>query len=63
MKRGIYVFLGVDAPFDPHFSLVTSPVLSPLALASVRLALALYGTIFVLVRLIYEGVRFHSDGS
>lgn len=63
MKRGIYAVLGVDTPFDPHFSLVTSPVVPPLVLAGLRLALALYATVFVLFRLIYEGVRYHSDGS
>ena len=63
MKGGLYGLLGVSSPFDPNFSLVTSPFLSPLALASLRFALALYATVFILVRLIYEGIRYHSDGT
>ncbi|GJE98930.1 hypothetical protein PsYK624_151670 [Phanerochaete sordida] len=63
MKTSVYEVFGVGAPFDPTFSLVTSPVLPPLALAALRLLLALYGTVFVLFRLIYEGVRDHTDAA
>jgi hypothetical protein len=55
--------LAVGTPFDPTFSLVTSPFLSPLVLAILRLALAFYGTMFVVVKLIYEGIKFHTDAS
>ena len=58
-----YALLGVRTPFDPTCSLVTSPFLPPLALAACRLALALYGTVFVVVKLVYEGVNFHTDSS
>lgn len=63
MHGSIYGYLGVDSPFDPSFSLVTSPILSPAALAGLRLFIAFYATVFVLVRLIYEGIRYHSDGT
>lgn len=63
MTGRVYSFLGVQAPFDPNFSLVTSPVLPPLALAVLRLTFAIYGTFFTLFRLIYEGVLDHTDAS
>ena len=59
----VYGLFGVATPFDPSFSLVSSPLLPPLALAALRLSFAFYGTVFVLFRLIYEGVKFHSDAS
>ncbi|EKM54929.1 uncharacterized protein PHACADRAFT_142709 [Phanerochaete carnosa HHB-10118-sp] len=61
MKAGVYDLLGVASPFDPSFSLVTSPLLPPLALALLRLSLALYCTFFMLFRLINEGIKNHSD--
>lgn len=63
MKTGVYELLGVAAPFDPSFSLVSSPLLPSLALALLRLILAFYGTVFVIFRLVYEGIRDHSDAS
>ena len=63
MKGGVYAALAVGAPLDPSFSLVTSPFLSPLALAILRLSLAFYGTVFVVVRLVYEGINLHTDNS
>jgi hypothetical protein len=53
----IYVRLGAPAPFDPQHTFVTSPVLSPLALAAVRFVLAFY-TLFTLVFvLVWDAVR------
>ena len=61
--KSVFRFLGVPAPFDSEHTLVTSPVLPPLVLAILRLSLALYGLVFVLYRIIFEGVTSHSDGS
>ncbi|KAI0700332.1 hypothetical protein BC835DRAFT_1328424 [Cytidiella melzeri] len=60
---GVHRLLRVPAPFDTTFSLVTSPVVSPTVLAIVRLTLAVYGTIFILARLLYEGIILHTDNS
>ena len=62
-KRGIYATLAVPDPFDVNFSLVTSPVFSPVVLAIVRLTLAFYGTAFIITRLVYDGIKTHSDSS
>ncbi|KAI5118345.1 hypothetical protein M0805_009148 [Coniferiporia weirii] len=56
----LYRWLGVQESFDAEATFVTSPILSPLALAVVRLTLAFY-TFFTLVfDLVWYGVRLHA---
>lgn len=62
-KSAVYATLGVPSPFDTSFSLVTSPVFSPLVLGVIRLTLAIYATAFILGKIIYEGIHFKSDGA
>ncbi|KAF8874991.1 hypothetical protein BD779DRAFT_1564838 [Infundibulicybe gibba] len=45
------------APFDPAHRLVTSPFFSPLALAAIRLSIALYTLVTLLFTLIWDGIR------
>ncbi|TDL21223.1 hypothetical protein BD410DRAFT_789978 [Rickenella mellea] len=63
MSRNIYVRMGVAAPFDATHILVTSPVLSPQALAIVRLVLAVYTFVALLFILIWDGVKLHTANS
>ena len=60
MSKGLFHTLGVAAPFDPEHSLVTSPVFSPLVLAIIRLAFALYILVAVLVILIWDATKLHT---
>ena len=59
MSKGLFHTLGVVTPFDPEHSLVTSPFFSPLVLAIIRLTLALYALITVLVILIWDATKLH----
>jgi len=52
-----YQWLGVDTQFDPNHNLVTSPILSPLLLASARISFALYTLFTLLFVLIWESVK------
>ncbi|KAI0797403.1 hypothetical protein BC629DRAFT_1257969, partial [Irpex lacteus] len=56
----VYRTLRVPTSFDSHFTLVTSPIFSPLVLAIIRLTLALYGTVFLIVTLIHQCVVDHT---
>ena len=56
----LYALLGAPAPFDPACTLVTSPVLSPLALAVLRLTLAAYALFVVIFELVHESVVDHT---
>lgn len=65
MAKGSATFyrrMGVSSPFDASYDLVTSPVLSPLALAICRLTLATYGLAVVLTVIIWEGVKNEDVG-
>ena len=57
----VYKILRVPSTFDANFSLVTSPIFSPLTLALIRLALALYGTVFLIITLVRSCLTDH-DG-
>ncbi|PSR75352.1 hypothetical protein PHLCEN_2v9215 [Hermanssonia centrifuga] len=59
----LYGLLGVPAPFDTSYTLVTSPILPPLWLAATRLTFAVYGTVFIIFRLAYEGIKYHTDSA
>ena len=55
--KRFYTRLGAPDPFDPQHSFVTSPVLSPTALAAVRFVFAFY-TLFTLVFvLVWDAVK------
>ena len=56
----LYALLGTPAPFDPACTLVTSPVLPPLALAALRLTLAAYALFVVIFELVHESVVDHT---
>lgn len=59
---GFYSRLGVHPSFDPSHKFVTSPFLrSPIALALVRVGVALYTLLVLLVTLIWTAVKLH-DG-
>ena len=60
MSKDLFRTLGVATPFDPDYSLVTSPVFSPLVLAILRLTFALYILIAVLVILIWDATKLHT---
>ncbi|KAF8058529.1 hypothetical protein FPV67DRAFT_507543 [Lyophyllum atratum] len=55
-NMNFYPRLGVEQPFDPAHKHVTSPFVSPRALASVRLLLATYTLVTLLFTLIWEAV-------
>jgi len=57
----IYPALGVDYAFDADYRLVTSPVLSPLLLACIRLLLGFYIVFYLIFALSYESVHFPED--
>ncbi|GLB38071.1 hypothetical protein LshimejAT787_0411220 [Lyophyllum shimeji] len=59
----LYPQLGVTTPFDPAHKHVTSPFLSAPVLAGVRLLIAFYTLVTLLVTLIWEGVRDDAAGS
>ncbi|KAI0781329.1 hypothetical protein BD413DRAFT_600712 [Trametes elegans] len=59
MRPGLYARFGVDAPFDPQHTLVTSPILSPRVLAATRLALGLYALGALLARLVWGALHAH----
>ena len=53
--------LGVTIPFDPQHAFVTSPVLSPLPLAIVRLVMAFYALFTIVFVLAWELNVTHVD--
>lgn len=55
---GLYSLLGVLPHFDPSHKFVTSPLIrSPLILALLRLVVALYTVLALLVSLIWKTVK------
>ncbi|KAH8102384.1 hypothetical protein BXZ70DRAFT_1063203 [Cristinia sonorae] len=60
-KGRIRRILHLDTPFDPDHAFVTSPFLSPLTLAVIRLTLALYTLVDVIVNISITAVRFSSS--
>ena len=58
---GAYSKFGVDVPFDPQLSLVTSPVYSPFVLATIRLLLGFYYLVFFIFWFSWESVHSPVD--
>ena len=58
---GAYSKFGVDLPFDPEHSLVTSPVYPPLVLATIRLTLGFYYLVTFIFWLSWESVHSPVD--
>jgi hypothetical protein len=58
---GLYPRLGVNSPFDPSCTLVTSPFFSPLVLACIRLSFAFYTLFALIFVLVWEVVK--KDGA
>lgn len=56
---GAFTFFGVDDPFDPQCTLVTSNILSVYALGFFRLAIAIYTLVVLIFSLVWEGVVLH----
>jgi len=59
---GVYDFFGVDRPFDPNCTLVTSNVLSPMVLGVFRLVFAIYSLVTLIVVMSFDGIVFHDLG-
>lgn len=58
---GAYSKFGVDVPFDPQYSLVTSPVCSPSVLAFVRLLCGFYYLVYFIFTLSWDSAHFPTD--
>ena len=58
---GVYSKFGVDAPFDPGYSLVTSPICSPLVLAFLRLILGFYYLVYFIFKFCWDSIHFPQD--
>ncbi|KAB5591272.1 hypothetical protein CTheo_5275 [Ceratobasidium theobromae] len=58
-----YALAGVQTPFDPTCSLVTSHVVSPGTLGWIRAALAIYALVALIFNLIWQSVELHTIGS
>lgn len=52
---------GLDVPFDPKYSLVTSPICSPLVLAFLRLLFGFYYLVYFIFILSWDSVHFPQD--
>ncbi|KAH7334991.1 hypothetical protein B0J17DRAFT_672329 [Rhizoctonia solani] len=52
----VWTALGVHTPFDPTCTLVTSHVFSPTTLAAIRLALAIYSLVALIVNIVWQSV-------
>lgn len=57
----MYSKFGVDVPFDPELSLVTSPVYSPFVLASIRLLIGFYYLVLFIFWFSWESVHSPVD--
>lgn len=55
--------LGAPVPFDAEAAFTTSPFLSPLALAAIRLTLAFYTLFTIIFVLAWEAIRLHDANS
>ncbi|KAH7099599.1 hypothetical protein BKA62DRAFT_758524 [Auriculariales sp. MPI-PUGE-AT-0066] len=62
MVRSLASLVGVERPFDRQSRLVTSPFLSPIALACLRLLMGLSLFVALLASLIQRGVHDHQAG-
>jgi len=60
---GIYMFFGVQDPFDPRCTLVTSNLVSPTVLGLFRLTLAIYTTVAIIFMMAWEGIVTHDVDS
>jgi len=60
---GIYDFFGVDKPFDPSCTLVTSNVFSPAVLVVFRLLIAVYTLVTLIVVMCFDGIVHHDLNS
>ena len=58
---GVYSKFGVDVPFDPQYSLVTSPVYPPHTLAALRLLFGFYYLVYFIFKLSWDSVHFPQD--
>ena len=58
---GAYSKFGVDVPFDPELSLVTSPVYSPFVLSTIRLILGFYYLVTFIFWFSWESVHSPVD--
>jgi len=58
---GLYSKFGVAVPFDPQYTLVTSPVFPPLALAALRLLLGFYYLVYFIFKFSWDSVHFPQD--
>ncbi|QRV84379.1 transmembrane protein [Ceratobasidium sp. AG-Ba] len=59
----VYASLGVQTPFDPTCSLVTSHVFSPGTLAAIRTALAVYSLTALIVNIVLQSVELDTIDS
>lgn len=58
---GVYSKFGIDVPFDPGHSLVTSPVYTPLLLACFRLLFGFYYLVCFIVKFSWDSVNSPVD--
>jgi len=56
-----YSKFGVDVPFDPQYSLVTSPVYTPSLLASIRLLFGFYYLVSFIFKFSWDSVHSPED--
>ena len=56
-----YSKFGVDVPFDPEYSLVTSPVCTPRVLAFARLLCGFYYLVYFIFKLSWDSIHFPQD--
>ncbi|KAG8957513.1 hypothetical protein FRC03_010060 [Tulasnella sp. 419] len=59
MASKVFSLCGVDTPFDPDYTLVTSHILSPIALLSFRFSIAVYALVSIIFSIIWHGVVLH----
>ncbi|KAG8753898.1 hypothetical protein FRC12_011385 [Ceratobasidium sp. 428] len=59
----VFASLGVQTPFDPTCSLVTSHVFSPGTLAVIRSSLAIYSLVALVVNIVYQAVAIDTIDS
>ncbi|KAL1696125.1 hypothetical protein GGG16DRAFT_121423 [Schizophyllum commune] len=58
----VHRFFGVEEPvFDPAHGYVTSPLFSPVVLASIRLLLGFYALVTLIFELAWDGTHFPQD--
>jgi len=57
----VYSKFGVNVPFDPEYSLVTSPIYSPLLLAFLRLLFGFYYLVYFIFKFSWDSVHIPQD--